>query len=265
MTRLLTRPRLSPPTKPHAGTATGMSLGADGSGVSWPLIGLVTIVVAGVLAATAVVLNHGQNRDRVESSGRSPVFTLPTPPAPEILWVSVAGVQVPISRHHGPHITTGHRAAGYSRSPEGAAVAGVNVLVRASPTAGPASFDAVLASQLTGANLPTLRQTTHDQYEQLRLARGIREGEPILEARTAARVRGYIFDGYSHSAGRATVRVVLDSEDLAASGRLVTFRLSLVWDHDDWRVIAPPRGDWGAVASALGSAPSGMLSYDGLG
>ena len=75
--------------------------------------------------------------------------------------------------------------------------------------------------------------------------------------------RAGLLVAYSPQADSAVVDVVLTSSDLAATGRFVAFRVSLVWSNSDWRVVAPPDGDWGSVATTLGATPAGRLDYGG--
>lgn len=176
-------------------------------------------------------------------------------------WESVAGVKLPVSVAYGPHDETDGRASGYGRRKEGAALAAAQVLMRTSATAGSAVFLPVLASQVAGANTAAFKASTLEQYEQLRNQSGVPDGEPIPNA--DARVAGYVVRSYSDTA--ATVEVVVDSPALRASARLISFVVSLSWSYGDWRVLAPPRGDWGSVATQLGAPPVGMLTYDQIG
>ncbi|NLT55288.1 MAG: hypothetical protein GXX79_12165 [Actinomycetales bacterium] len=184
-------------------------------------------------------------------------------------WTAVGGVLLPASRLHGPRIASDGRAAGYSRSEAGAALAAVQVLMRTSPTAGPLIYRPILAGQLTGANTAALRQTLDAQYaalrEQAEATGGVRlpDGAPIPGAN--ARIRGYRLQAFGETTGTALVEVVLDSPDLRLTDQTVSFTVSLRWAHDDWRVLAPPRGDWASTATPLGSVPEGLLSYDDLG
>ena len=170
-------------------------------------------------------------------------------------------MRLPVSLAHGPHDQTNGRASGYSRRMEGAALAAAQVLLRTSATAGSAVFLPVLASQVAGANTPAFKASTLEQYQQLRTQTGVPAGEPIPNA--DARVAGYVVRSYSDTV--ATVAVVVDSPALRASARLISFVISLSWSYGDWRVLAPPRGDWGSVATQLGAPPAGMLTYDQVG
>jgi hypothetical protein len=58
------------------------------------------------------------------------------------------------------------------------------------------------------------------------------------------------------------VEVVVSSPTLSARAPFVSFAVALQWSYGDWRVVAPARGDWGSVSTALGSRPAGLLTYD---
>ena len=53
------------------------------------------------------------------------------------------------------------------------------------------------------------------------------------------------------------------SPELSAKGQRLRFDVRLQRVDDDWRVLAPPRGDWGAVTTVLSRSPDGLISYGG--
>ncbi len=207
------------------------------------------------------------------STGPTPPPSTSTPETsapPDLSWTPVGGVLLPASRLHGPWITAHGRTAGYSRSEAGAALAAVQVLLRTSPTAGPGIFLPVLTSQVTGVNVAALKQTLLAEYAVLRERfTSTGQGTPLPPGAPIpgvdARVVGYRLDAYDQAVGTALVEVVLDSPALRASGRDVTFAVSLRWSDGDWRVLAPPRGDGASVATVQASTPPGMQRYDDLG
>ena len=144
-------------------------------------------------------------------------------------WREVAGVRLPFSPVHGPHLTKNGRAAGYSHSRQGAAVAAVQVLARTSPSAGPRVYWPVVGEQVIGTDAGTMAAALDQQYEQLR-ARAtspVPEGEPLPD------------------------------NDASVAG----FAVTLQWADGDWRAVAPPAGDWGTVSQLLATAPAGLLAY----
>jgi hypothetical protein len=219
----------------------------------------IAVVAAVVLVAIAVTAlrwatNAPQQGPRPASG--NPVETTSSPTtAADVTWRQVAGVALPFSRLHGPRITSGGQAAGYSRSEQGAALAAVQILMRTSAAAGPSVYEPILATQVTGANLPAMKLAIEDEYQRLHSSAAQSNGN--------AQVVGYLIVAYEATAGNATVDVVVTSPDLA--GQFIRFRIALLWAQDDWRVLAPPSGSWSTVATTLGAPPAGLLDYREMG
>jgi hypothetical protein len=165
--------------------------------------------------------------------------------------VDVAGVRVPVSPTHGPRFLDAGRAAGYTHDAAGAALAAVQVLTRTSPTVAPEVYQPILAEQLTGPNVEALER-------RLRTA-----GRPGVASNDAT-VPGYLITDFRPGSPTAVVDVLLTATSLPA-GQAVDLTVSLQWSDDDWRVLAPPDGGWGAVASILTALPPGRLDYAQVG
>jgi len=228
-------------------------------------------VVLGTLASGAVILvgattfllpDDAARPDR-DNAVAGLETTAPAPSAmTDITWTEVAGVSLPFSRTHGPRLTRDGTAGGYSRSATGAALAAVQVVVRTSSAAGPRIYAPVLATQVTGADLPAMRLTINDDYQRLRAQAGVADGEPVPTG-GSAQVLGYVVRGIDLQDGTATIDVVLTSPDLSSSARSVAFGVELRWQNDDWRIVAPANGDWGTTATTLGAVPDGLVEYGG--
>jgi hypothetical protein len=177
-----------------------------------------------------------------------------------LTWREVAGVRLPFSAVHGPRVTDHGRAAGYSHTRQGAALAAVQVLDRTSATAGPVVYRPVLAGQVAGANAVAMSQRLDERYQQLRHQPGltVTDGEPIPG--NNATVAGYLLDDYDEQAGTALAEVLMAAPDLSG-GQVVAFAVGLQWTDGDWRVLAPPNGEWGTLARQLPGAPAGTLDY----
>jgi hypothetical protein len=182
-----------------------------------------------------------------------------TTPPPDVTWVPVAGVDVPVSRLHGPRNVTPETASGFSQSEEGAALAAVHILVRTSAAAGPNIYRPTLTRQVVGANVAAMKLLLDEQYQQLRPEHPVVDGEPVTGD---AEVRGYRVARYGPNQDTAAIDIVLTSPNLRASGQRLKFAVQLLWDHEDWRVVAPPQGDWATAMTTLGSDPEGMLAYE---
>jgi hypothetical protein len=71
-------------------------------------------------------------------------------------WNDFHGVALPSSAAAGPHDTNRGIAAGFTHSPLGALLAGVNIGVRANAQWGPRIFTAVIRRQVTGPDTAAL-------------------------------------------------------------------------------------------------------------
>jgi hypothetical protein len=219
-----------------------------------------------VAVAVAIVVTVGQATTRDPGLPRDavtpPVSSATPSSSPDVRWIEVAGVALPVSRIHGPRITSRGRAARYAHSELGAAFAAVHVLIRTSATSGPQVFEPVLAQQVTGRDTAAMKLLVTEQYEQLRVQYHVPDGEPIPTG--DARVLGFRVTTFDAKAGRAWVDVILSSADLGSANRVVAFDVALRWAGDDWRVIAPSDGDWSSRATLLGSPPAGMVPYGAI-
>jgi hypothetical protein len=225
------------------------------------LTAVAALALTVIVTATVVAGSERLSRDPDVPRGAPAhsVTSSATPhSSPDVRWVEVAGVALPVSRIHGPRNISRGRAAGYARSELGAAFAAVHVLIRTSATSGPPVFEPVLAEQVTGRDVAAMKLLVAEQYEQLRVQYHVPEGEPIPTG--DARVLGFRVTTFDAEAGRAWVDVILSSADLGSSNRVVAFDVALRW-ADDWRVIAPADGDWSSRATLLGSTPAGMVPY----
>lgn len=173
----------------------------------------------------------------------------------------VAGVAMPVSRTHGPRVLEDGRARGFSDSEAGAALAAVHLLMRTSAAAGSDVFEGTLSTQALGANVTAMRQLLLEQYAELRSTQDVADGAPLPIG--DADVRGYKIQAYQPGTA-ATVDVLLSSAVLDEQQRLAQFRVVLQRTDDDWWLVAPPRGDWGAVAVPLGSEPLGLQRYEDI-
>jgi hypothetical protein len=226
---------------------------------------LAAVVGLGVLLVVALVVVLARSSDdNAAAPADTPHQTEPAEASvPAFRWDEVAGVRVPWSATHGPRIVEGGEASRYSRSEQGAALAAAQVLMRTSASAGSDVFLPAIATQVTGPNTAAMKATLLQQYERLRVQAAVADGAPIPGA--DGLITGYRVAAYDADAGTATVDVVVDSAVLRTRGQLLSFAVSLLWAYDDWRVLAPPRGDWGAVATQLGTPPAGLQLYEQIG
>lgn len=222
------------------------------------VMGAVVAVVLALLVAVGIYLLLRDGGSHGAAAPSTPAGTTGTHPSADISWAKVAGVELPISRTAGPHTMTAATASGFSDSELGAALAAVHVLIRSSAAAGPNIYGPTITRQVIGANTGAMKLLADQQYQQLRQQAGVPDGAPVVGD---AVVRGYRSGAFS--AGKAaTVQVYLASAQLAAQSQLLQFDIQLLRADGDWRVVAPPGGDWGSASTTLASAPGGMLGYD---
>lgn len=220
----------------------------------------VTVALVAVLAVLIVVLLRDPATQAAAPRQPTPSASKAATFEPDISWASVSGVDLPVSRIHGPRTLTKVTAAGFSDSEIGAAIAAVHIVSRSSAAAGPAVFEPTITQQVTGVNAAAMKLLAAQQYEQLRAAQGVAAGEPITGD---ADVLGYRIDAYAPREFTARVQVFLGSPDLSARGQLLRLDIQLQRAAGDWRVVAPPRGDWGTVTTTLSRPPDGLISYGG--
>ena len=61
----------------------------------------------------------------------------------------------------------------------------------------------------------------------------------------------YRFAAYAPAG--ATVNVVTAGPGSDGTTVLAATRIEVIWRHGDWRVVAPPGGDWANAATAISS------------
>lgn len=218
------------------------------------------VVAIAVLAAVAIVaallLTRKADRgaDELQAVDTSHSATTPAPP-PEITWAEAGGMKLPVSRTNGPRVTADGLATGFAQSEAGAAVAACHLLVRTGATVDAQVFESTLAAQATGANVAALKRTVTAQRAQL---------ASVTATSAAGELAGYIVRTFDLTSGTAVVDVILSAPDLPADQRFLQVTVSLQWQKGDWRVVAPPRGDWASVSTPLASEPAGMLRYEDI-
>lgn len=170
--------------------------------------------------------------------------------------MDLLGIDLPASRSAGPHLTDGGRAAGFARDRFGAVLAAVHISSRTGAEVGPAVYRRTIAQQLTGPDVKALLAITDVDYERKRAAGGVPSGQPL--GRAYGELIGYRVESYAGD--RAVVRVL--TRGPVVPGRPSTYdsRLTLLWINSDWRLMAPPGGDWSRVvvpapATATGYTP----------
>lgn len=195
-------------------------------------------------------------------------------------WVDFIGLQLPVSITHGPRCQTGLRAACFSRDEAGAALAAVHVLVRTFAFAGPTIFTPTIAEQVVGRGQAQLARETLSTYRSYTAEAGVRGDGPIRGE--AGSIAGYRTETAPTSRTPSAASMSSPSSDAVVAERVVVvlvkgageagapvfteYRVGLIWVEGDWRVIAPPWGDWSGVARVVSAPdPATYTSYDAAG
>jgi hypothetical protein len=172
-----------------------------------------------------------------------------------LTWVSFRGMRLPASASAGPRNTRGGLASGFTDTPQGALLAAINIGVRTAAQWGTAIFKPTITRQVTGPDKAALLQAETTAYAQLRAAAKVRPGQPAGQGYAAE--TGYRFATWSPAA--ATVDVVTAGPGVTGTTVLASTRIEVLWLGSDWRVKAPPGGNWANTAITISSLASYTL------
>ncbi|MFA1551749.1 hypothetical protein [Actinomadura chokoriensis] len=175
-----------------------------------------------------------------------------------VSWRDYHGVLLPYSAEDGPRHVNGDLAEGFARTPRGALLAAVHIVVRADVRWGPTVFEPTIERQIIGPDTEALLASTRETYDKRRGDR--RYGEAL--GRGYVVLEGFRWQGYSPEAASLDL-VSAGPGDSDVTARAVT-RIQLRWQGGDWRVLAPPGGAWAGTASPAESA-DGYVRFPGGG
>ena len=177
-----------------------------------------------------------------------------------VRWSGFYGVELPVSAQAGPYDTSGGVAAGFAHTPLGALLAAVNIGVRANAQWGPRIFATVIRGQVTGPDAAALLAGCQAAYDQAAQSGGVTGGQPL----GTVDVTEQAFRWITYTPAAAILDLV--SAGPGASGATVraSVQMEVVWDGGDWKVVAPPGGDWGNSAAELSSL-AGYTVFPGQG
>ena len=177
-----------------------------------------------------------------------------------VRWSGFYGVELPVSAQAGPYDTSGGVAAGFAHTPLGALLAAVNIGVRANAQWGPRIFTTVIRGQVTGPDAAALLAGCQAAYDQAAQSDGVTGGQPL----GTVDVTEQAFRWITYTPAAAILDLV--SAGPGASGATVraSVQMEVVWDGGDWKVVAPPGGDWGNSAAELSSL-AGYTVFPGQG
>lgn len=163
-------------------------------------------------------------------------------------WSSFYGVELPYSAA-GPRYTSAGIAAGFAHSPLGALLAAVNIGVRANAQWGPGIFTVVIRDQVTGPDAATLLANCQTAYGQVSQSDGVTGGQPLGDVDVTEEA----FRWVTYTPAAAIIDLISAAPGAQGTTVRASTQVQVVWDGGDWKVIAPPGGNWGSAATELSS------------
>jgi hypothetical protein len=177
-----------------------------------------------------------------------------------VRWSDFYGVELPVSAQAGPRELSGGTAAGFARTPLGALLAAVNIAVRANAQWGPRIFTTVIRGQVTGPDAAALLAGCQAAYDQAAQSGGVTGGQPL----GTVDVSEQAFRWITYTPAAAILDLAVAGPGDGGGTVRASVQMEVVWDGGDWKVVAPPGGDWGNSATGLSSL-AGYTAFPGQG
>jgi hypothetical protein len=177
-----------------------------------------------------------------------------------VRWSGFHAVELPVSAQAGPRDTSAGIASGFAHTPLGAVLAAVNIGVRANAQWGPRIFTPVIRGQVTGPDAAALLANCQAAYDQAAQSGNVTGGQPL----GTVDVTEEAFRWIAYTPAAAILDLV--SAGPASGGGTVraSIQVEVVWAGGDWKLVAPPGGDWGNSAATLSSL-AGYTAFPGRG
>lgn len=171
-----------------------------------------------LLAALLVSACGGGGSDTAEPTQAPPD---PARPPASVRWESWQGIKLPVGAKDGPAKTTTGAATGYSRTPQGAALAAIqhSVRIATAPDSSWATISRAVLADGPGKNEFVLNRA---------LVKVLR-----VDAATAPRIAGYKVTAWSDTRAEVTVYTTYPDDSVLASQTAVT------WVYKDWQLVVP--------------------------
>ena len=144
--------------------------------------------------------------------------------------------------------------------PLGALLAALNIAVRANTQWGPGIYGPTIRDQVTGPDTAALLSGCQAGYAQASQAAHITGSAPLGNAYVSEEAFRWI----AWNPSDATVDLVSAGPGSQGVTVQAATRVGVTWSGGDWRVVAPPGGDWGNAAAGLSSL-SGYTGFPGQG
>jgi hypothetical protein len=226
-----------------------------GTGLAFALAGRPPASRNPAAAAPAPASPAGAAGPGSQSQPRVPRVSLAS-----VHWSGFYGVELPVSAQAGPFDSSGGVAAGFAHTPLGALLAAVNIGVRANAQWGPQIFTTVIRGQVTGPDAAALLASCQAAYDQAAQSDGVTRGQPL----GTAVVTEQAFRWITYTPTAAILDLVSAGPGPGGATVRASTQMEVIWDVGDWKVVAPPGGDWGNSAAGLSSL-AGYTAFPGHG
>lgn len=194
--------------------------------------------------------------------GTGPRVPTATLNASTVKWVDYHGAKLPTSSA-GPHHADAWRASGWDHSPDGAVLAGVHLLMRTSGDVGPKVFEPTINNQMVGTDKDLYLSKVETEYQRLKTLEPVGANGELTQSfirgrQDRAGVWGYQVTAYTGDT--AFVDLMLRTFKTGSAGpTFVKVSVNMKWVQGDWRLSAPPQGEWMNV-SQLVPEPTGEFT-----
>jgi len=118
----------------------------------------------------------------------------------------------------------------------------------------------VIRGQVTGPDAAALLTGCQAAYDQAAQSDGVTGGQPL----GTVDVTEQAFRWITYTPAAAILDLVSAGPGSNGATVRASVQMEVVWDGGDWKVVAPPGGDWGNSAAELSSL-AGYTAFPGQG
>ncbi|WP_330185948.1 hypothetical protein OHB26_38805 (plasmid) [Nocardia sp. NBC_01503] len=201
--------------------------------------------VLAVAATLLIAVGCGGHDDHTSTATTSAPPPDPARPPALVRWEPWQGVRLPISSVDGPARTSTDAAAGYSHTPQGAALAAIQNTVRISIA--PDNSWALVAHTLLGDG-PGKDDFVLNRVQYSITGPAAPDYTPTL--------RGYTITRYGADRSEITVYSSYPDNSLMANATV------MAWQYGDWRLILPDPAGKTTVVSAIADLPADLVRLE---
>lgn len=162
-----------------------------------------------------------------------------------VRWQSWQGVRLPISAEDGPTKSETPAATGYTRTPQGAALAAIQHTVRMS-----------IAPDQWWPEIANRALVTNPGKDQWVLGRARFSITGPADPKLAPRIRGYKVTTWNAERAEIAVYTSYSDDSVAANATVVS------WVYGDWRLVLPDPSDTTPVVTAPEALPTDIVRLE---